>query len=67
MAQSETVCILRNGAGLDFNRYVQRVFRNKETARRYVNSLDHNVMLARIPGKWKVGAAVPLTTRTTTI
>lgn len=64
---AETICILRNGIGLDFNRYVQRVFRNTVTAYRYVNNLDHNVMLVSIPGKWEVGAPVPLTTRTRTL
>jgi hypothetical protein len=67
MPERETVCILRNGSGLDFNRYVQRVFRSEEAAHKYVNRLDHNVMLARIPGTWKVGATVPLTTRTRTL
>jgi hypothetical protein len=60
----ETICILRNGSGFDFNRYVQRTFRDAETAHKYVNNLDRNVMLVSIPGRWKAGAAVPLTTRT---
>ena len=56
--QTETIAMVRQGRGMDFDRYVARVFRSAETAHKYQNGLDHNVTIVRLPGKWTTGQRV---------
>lgn len=60
-----TICVLRNGMGTDFHRYVTRTFATRDAAWKWENSLDHNVVIREVPGRWKKGARLPLNTSTT--
>lgn len=60
MIDHETICLLRNGNGLDLASYVQRVFRDAETARRWRNRQSRNVRIAYVAGRHKVGDRIDL-------
>lgn len=56
---AETIALLRNGAGLDFDRYVVRTFATADTAHRFANRQSRNVVIVHLDGRWKAGDRVP--------
>jgi hypothetical protein len=60
----ETIIMIRSGRGMDFSRYVERVFRDRESAWKYQNNLDHNVTVRAVDGRWKKGAKLPMNLKT---
>ena len=58
----ETICEVRNATGLNFDRYVTRVFRSRDTAHKYQNRLDHNVTILVIAAKVRTGDRIPFGT-----
>jgi hypothetical protein len=62
---AETIALLRNGRGMDFDRYVERVFKSAETAHKYQNAQSRNVTIRRLDGRFKVGDRVPFGTGAT--
>jgi hypothetical protein len=51
----ETIVLVRNGRGMDLDRYVERVFSTRETAHKYENSLSRNVTILVVDGKVRKG------------
>lgn len=64
---ASTIVVVREGAGMDFNRYVDRVFKTKEAAWKWRNAQPRNHTIRRLDGRWKVGQTIPLGTPSTAI
>lgn len=60
---SETLCVLRNGGGMDLNRYVERTFKDETSAAKWRNRQSRNVSVVALPGEWRKGDTVPLGVR----
>jgi hypothetical protein len=60
---TSTVCLLRNGRGLDLDRYVERVFKTTDSAYKFALRQPRNVQIVKLPGVWRTGERVPLGVR----
>jgi hypothetical protein len=58
-----TLCLIRNGRGMDFTRYVERTFRMEEAAWKWRNTQYRNVTILKVPGKVRKGDSIPFTQR----
>ena len=52
---TETICLLEQGRGLDFDRYVRRTFTTRENAWKFENKQRQHVNIVVLPGRRKVG------------
>jgi hypothetical protein len=59
---TETIAATREGRGMDFDRYVERVFRSELTAHKWQNAQYRNVTLRIYEGKFKTGDRIPVHT-----
>ncbi len=55
----ETICLLRRGSGMDFDRYVEWTFKTADAAYRFQNNQTRNVSVVVLPGTWRTGQRVP--------
>lgn len=58
-----TVALVRDGRGMDFNRYVERVFRDKQSAHKWANTQYRNVNIVVLEDTFRKGQAIPMDAR----
>lgn len=66
-SKDETIAVVRSGTGMDFNRYVDRVFRSDDAAFKWLNRQSRNHIVLRLPGRYSVGDVIAPSVKTTNI
>ena len=61
---AETIAVLRNGRGMDLDRYVARTFKSAQIAFAWANRQDRTYAIRVLNGKFRAGDRVPFGIKT---